>query len=179
MGRNTGHLCVVSPGIFYEQLFIEKLFMKTTHRTEYFCCKRNFAIISCDTLCYCYLRYSFSFIFNWFLFISSQILFLYYILMIKQKCRLAKIRKIKLRFRLIFALKIQCGEGLKVKRYGTAGAKHALCRPFSFGGPLQISIMNDWTLLEDKQGEQHTNTTKPQSPGYQADALNRWTKRRC
>ena len=34
MGRDTGHLRVVSPGIFYKQLFIEKLFMKSTVRRE-------------------------------------------------------------------------------------------------------------------------------------------------
>ena len=56
MGRDTGHLRVVSPGIFYEQLCIQKLFMKPTQRTEYFCCKRNFAIISCNILFYCYLQ---------------------------------------------------------------------------------------------------------------------------
>ena len=64
MGRDTGHLRVVSPGMFYEQLFIEKLFVKTTQRTEYFCRKQNFAIISCHILYYYYLRYSFGLIFN-------------------------------------------------------------------------------------------------------------------
>ena len=41
MGRDTGHLRMVIPGIFYEQLFMENLFMKTTQRTKYFCCKQN------------------------------------------------------------------------------------------------------------------------------------------
>ena len=60
MGRDTAHLRVVSPGIFYDQLFIEQLFIKAMQRTEYFCCKQNFAIISRNTLCYYYLRYSFN-----------------------------------------------------------------------------------------------------------------------
>ena len=32
---------------------------------------------------------------------------------------------------------------MQSQRYGTAGAKHTLYRPFSIGGPLQKSIMND------------------------------------
>ena len=32
---------MVSPGTFYEQLFMENLFMKTTQRNEYFFCEQN------------------------------------------------------------------------------------------------------------------------------------------
>ena len=41
MGRDTVHLRVVGTRIFYEQLFVENLFIKTTRRTEYFSCKQS------------------------------------------------------------------------------------------------------------------------------------------
>ena len=69
MGRDTGHLRVVSPGIFYQQFFTEKLFKKTMRRTEYFCCKQHFASLSSLVIpVHCviatYNTHLFSFIFN-------------------------------------------------------------------------------------------------------------------
>ena len=104
MGRDTGHLRLVSPGIFHEQLFIEKLLIKTTHRTEYFCSKQNFAIITCNALCYCCLRYSFSFIFNSCHKVSNYVSLI--VLKIKQNCILAKIRI----FAPNFQLWVQCAK---------------------------------------------------------------------
>ena len=95
---------------------------------------------------------------------------------------------------------------LKVKvKVRDSGCKHILFRPFSIVGPLQFSITNDWTLLRDitwrtthtqnpshfrlcqARGAKAANTIfkvfsitrlgiKPQSTGYQVDALNRYTK---